>query len=75
MTDHEVTNLRRRFKVNVIHRGKERWRYPRTLEKAKAYRSEAILKGLSSIIYEKIEGKYKALKHYDHKPNPELLTP
>lgn len=47
----------RRFRVNVLHRGKERWKYCRTIERAKFLQRSAIDGGLSSIIYEK-RGKY-----------------
>lgn len=50
----------RRFRVNILHRGKERWKYCRTIEKAKKLQQEATAGGLCSIIYEKVDGSYVA---------------
>ena len=47
-----------RFRVNVIYRWKERWRYPRTLKRAKMLQEQATEQGLHSIISQKINGKY-----------------
>lgn len=48
-----------RYKVNVLHNGKERWRYTRTINKAMTFQEVATLKGLSSTIYQKVNGKYQ----------------
>lgn len=50
----------RRFRVNMLHRGKERWKYCRTIERAKKLQQEATAGGLCSIIYEKVDGSYVA---------------
>lgn len=50
-----------RFKVNVLHRGKERFKYCTTMESALALQKAAVLAGLSSIILKKIDGKYRSI--------------
>jgi len=50
----------RRFRVNMLHRGKERWKYCRTIERAKKLQQEATAGGLCSIIYEKADKGYVA---------------
>jgi hypothetical protein len=50
----------RRFRVNMLHSGKERWKYCRTIERAKQLQQEATAGGLCSIIYEKGDKGYAA---------------
>ena len=50
----------RRFRVNMLHRGKERWKYCRAIERAKKLQQEATAGGLCSIIYEKVGKSYVA---------------
>lgn len=47
-----------RYRVNVIHKGKERFKYCRTLKRARCLQQEAIDNALCSIIAQKINGKY-----------------
>lgn len=56
----QKANVMRRFRVNMLHRGKERWKYCRTIERAKRLQQEATAGGLCSIIYEKVDGSYVA---------------
>lgn len=50
-----------RYRVNVLHQGKERWKYCRTIKKARQMQEAEIVGGLSSIIYQKKNGKYVAI--------------
>lgn len=56
----QQTDVMRRFRVNMLHRGKERWKYCRTIERAKKLQQEATAGGLCSIIYEKGDKGYVA---------------
>lgn len=56
----EKTGLHR-YRVNVLHRGKERWKYCKTIKKARQLQQSAIDGGLSSLIFQKREGKYHAI--------------
>lgn len=65
MKDNQATNqnfakmpIMGRFRVNMLHRGKERWKYCRTIERAKKLQQEATESGICSIIYEKIDSNY-----------------
>lgn len=50
-----------RFKVNVIHQGKERWKYCTSLKRAEIFKWNAESKGIVSVIYKKVDGKYIAI--------------
>lgn len=47
-----------RFRVNVLHEGKERWKYCKSVKRARVLQECSIAKGLSSLIFQKKEGKY-----------------
>ena len=47
-----------RYRVNVLHGGKERWKYCRTIERAKRLQESAKSGGLCSIIYQKTTDGY-----------------
>ena len=53
-----IGNVNNRYRVNVLHRGKERWKYCYTIERAKHLQELAKQGGLSSIIYQKTRGGY-----------------
>lgn len=46
------------FRVNVLHNGKERWKYCKSLGRAIILQRSAEKAGICSIIYQKINGKY-----------------
>lgn len=50
-----------RYRVNVLHHGKERWKYCRTIKKARQLQQEAIAGALCSTIFQKKNGKYVAI--------------
>lgn len=52
-----------RYKVNVLHKGKERWKYCTKIERARFLQQSAIEAGLSSIILQKsnVDGKYHSI--------------
>lgn len=47
-----------RYRVNVLHGGKERWKYCRTIKRAKHLQESAKAGGLCSIIYQKTTEGY-----------------
>jgi len=47
-----------RYRVNVFHGGRERWKYCRTIERAKYLQETAKKGGLCSIIYQKTTKGY-----------------
>ena len=47
-----------RYRVNVLHGGKERWKYCRTIERAIHLQESAKAGGLCSIIYQKTTEGY-----------------
>jgi len=51
-----------RFRVNVLHRGKERWKYCGTIERATFLQQSAIKAGLSSIIFERMPDRWRVVK-------------
>jgi hypothetical protein len=55
-------SIESRYRVNVLWNGKERWKYCKTLNKAKFMQETQIQKGLSSIICKKINGKYQSIE-------------
>lgn len=61
MTTEVTIKIIRRLKVNVLHRGKERWKYCTTIERARHLQKSSVAAGLCSIIYEKINGAYTAI--------------
>jgi len=50
-----------KYRVNVLYRGKERWKYCATIKRARLLQLSAIEAGLSSIIYQKKDGKYQSI--------------
>lgn len=50
-----------KYRVNVLHQGKERWKYCKSIKRARILQQGAIAAGLSSIICQKIEGKYQVI--------------
>jgi hypothetical protein len=53
--------MENRFRVNVLWRGVERWKYCRTIERAIYLRNVGVEGGLSSIIFQKTERGYVPL--------------
>ena len=56
-------NSNQRYKVNVLHKGKERWKYCTKIERARFLQQSSIEAGLSSIILQKsnVDGKYHSI--------------
>jgi hypothetical protein len=51
-----------RYKVNVLNKkGKEVWKYCTTIKTARKLQQEAIAQVVDSSIFQKINGKYKAI--------------
>lgn len=57
-TQMENINTKTAFKVNVLYRGAEKWRYSKSINRAKFFQETAKKQGLCSIIYQKLNGKY-----------------
>lgn len=51
-------NVNNRYRVNILHGGKERWKYCSTIERAKYLQNSAKQGGLSSFIYQKTTEGY-----------------
>lgn len=51
----------KKYRVNVLYRGKERWRYCSTIKRARVIQEQAEQSGICSIIFQKINGKYQSI--------------
>lgn len=51
------------YKVNILHRGKERWNYCRTIQRAKFLQQSAKDGGLSSIILERVPERWRVYEN------------
>ena len=49
-----------KYRVNVVHRGKEKWKYCKSITKAKQIQYDQSQGGFSAKIFEKMDGKYIA---------------